>query len=164
MKRQPKAYFKSGPEKYVRTMHKLFVVFSVIAIPVFMVLLVNACNTAGTPKAVFIVATALCGLGYLCVYGFYAMHVSMGTAIGIEVSTKTVNIVTRRKTFTYDLRMGCVDMKFKKNKFVGTFETQDSRDRFVFYRHAPFTKYTDTQFTEKDIRQFYALLDTVEEE
>ncbi len=163
MKRQLKAYWKAGPDKYVRLMKKLFVVFSVIVIPLFMVLLVFACNTTGTAQIIFIIVTVLFGVGYLSVYGFYEMHVSMGTALGVEIATKVVHIVTKRKTFTYDLRMGCIDMKVKKNRYIGTFETQDSRDKFIFYRHAPFTKYSDTQFTEKDIRQFYPKIDMIEE-
>ena len=46
-------------------------------------------------------------------------------------------------------------MKVYKNKFIGTFQTQNSRDKFTFYRRVLFSKYSEEQFTERDIEHFY---------
>lgn len=161
MKKQSGNHIKSGPDKFVRIMKKLFVIFAVIAIPTLMVCLVYAFNASGTMKAVFIVLSCAVALLFLFVYGFYAMHVSMGTVLGVQTTEKVVHLVTKRKTFTYDVRMGCIEMRKKRNRFIGTFATQDSRDKFVFYSHAPFSKWSDEQFSEEDIRKFYARIDEV---
>ena len=50
--------------------------------------------------------------------------------------------------------MGCVGVREYKNRFVAVFETQDSRDSFIFYKHAPLSSYADGQFTLSDIARF----------
>lgn len=146
---------KQGVVKYVGIMKKLFVIFSCIALPIFMVSLVFA---FARYIAFFIIAPAILIL-YFVVYGFYAMRVSMGTVIGIEITDKVVHLKTKRKTFTYDVKSGCVSMTPKKNYFVGTFRTQDSQDRFLFYRHVPFTKYYEEQFTFAEMQRLYPALE-----
>ena len=141
--------------KYVRLVKRLFVLFSVITIPAFMVCLVLAFEK----MPVFYYLTPVVGVGYFIVYALYTMQVSMGLVLGIEVTDQVVHIKTKRKTFTYDVKEGCVAMKVTAKKFVGTFRTQDSEDKFVFYRHPPFMRWGAEQFTEDDIRAFYPDLD-----
>ena len=142
---------KAGIVKYVSIMKRIFVVFSIIALPAIMVFFVFAFSRI---FAFYFIAPAAVVL-YLAAYGFYALHVSMGTVIGIEVTDKVVHLKTKRKTFTYDVRQGCVDMKVTPRKFVGTFETQDSRDKFTFYRRVLFTKWSEEQFKKEEIALFY---------
>lgn len=142
---------KAGIVKYVGIVGKLFILFSCIAIPAFMVSLVFA---FGGYLAACIVAPCL-GVFYLTVYGFYAMNVSMGTAIGVEITDRVIHIKTKRKTFTYDARMGCVRVKTYRNKFVASFQTSDSRDKFIFYRRVLFSKYYEEQFTLGEMRKIF---------
>ncbi len=142
---------KAGILKFVKRMRLLFILFSVVCIPAFMVCLVFAVSGY---FAFYIISPALAVL-WIAVYATYALRVSMGLVISVETTDKVVYLQTKRKTFTYDVRMGCVDMKVYKNKFVGTFETQDSRDKFVFYRRVPLGKYSEEQFTEREIEKFY---------
>lgn len=148
---------KAGVVKYVRTMKKLFILFSVVAIPAIMVSLVFAFSRYA---AFYFIAPALIIL-YLVVYGFYAMHVSMGAVLEVQVTKEVVHIRTKRKTFTYDAQNGCVDMKVYKNKFVGTFRAQNSQDKFTFYRRVLFSKYSEEQFTEGDIARFYPRIEEI---
>lgn len=150
---------KAGPARYVAVMKNLLIVLLFIAIVTAFPILIVGLNSAGAQKAVYIAVAIAILVAYLVFYGFYQLNVSMGTVLGIEVTTKVVHIVTKRKTFTYDVKSGCVALKQKKNKFVGTFETQDSRDKFIFYRRAPFTKFSEEAFTEEDIRTFYPQID-----
>ncbi len=142
---------KAGVVKYVRIMKKLFVIFSVIAVPAIMVCFVFMFSRYA---AFYFISPALI-VFYLIVYGLYAMRVSMGAVLEVHVTKEVVHIRTKRKTFTYDAQNGCVDMKVYKNKFVGTFQTQNSRDKFTFYRRVLFSKYSEEQFTERDIEHFY---------
>lgn len=142
---------KDGVLHYVKIVKKLFLAFSFIAIPAFMVSLVFAFGKS-VPFYFIAPAIAVC---YFVVYGFYAMHVSMGTVTGIEITDKVVHLKTPRKTFTYDVNMGCVEVKTFKNKFVGTFQTQNSRDKFIFYRRVLFTKSYIEQFTAEDVLSFF---------
>lgn len=146
---------KTGILKYVNIIRGLFIAFSCIMLPALMICLVLA---ASKYAAFYIIAPVL-AIAYLVVYGFYAMRVSMGTVIGIEVTDKVVHLKTKRKTYTYDVRTGCVAMKVTKNKFVGTFQTQDSRDSFTFYRHVSFSPYHEEQFLKEDIRLFFPGID-----
>ncbi|MDE7295654.1 MAG: hypothetical protein K2N84_00120 [Clostridia bacterium] len=146
---------KQAIKKYVDILKRLFVAFSVVVIPSFMVCLVYAFTGA---LAFCIIAPAL-GIVYLVVYAFYALKISMGTVIGTEITDKVVHLKTKRKTFTYDVRRGCVDVKVKKNKFIATFQTQDSRDKFVFLRRFAVFGSGAEQFTVEDIRAFYPALD-----
>lgn len=145
---------RSGPAKYASRAKFLLILLSIAVFPAIMILTALACNVKGAACAVYSVVVALLALSWLIVYGVYSFRVSMGTVIGIEVTAKVVHLYTKRKTFTYDAHMGCVAVKVKRNRYVCTFETQDSRDSFLFYRHAPFSKYSDEQFTEEDIVSF----------
>ena len=140
--------------KYVRIVKQLFVVFSVIAIPAFMVCLVFAFEK----MPVFYYLTPAIGVGYFVVYGLYTMKISMGLVLGIEVTEQVVHVKTKRKTFTYDVKEGCVAVKVTNKKFICTFRTQNSEDKFVFCRHLPFKQWSAEQFTENDIRAFYPAL------
>lgn len=152
-------FIRSGPRKYVSIARTALVVLSVLVFPVVMTLTAVACNVEGLPQIVYSCVVAALALGWLVAYGTYAMRVSMGTVIGLETTGKVVHLYTRRKTFTYDARMGCVAVKVKSNRYICTFETQDSRDKFTFYRRAPFSGFTETQFTEDDILSFCPAFD-----
>ena len=102
-----------------------------------MVLLVFAFNGTALGKPIFFSAAAVVLIGYFIAYGFYTMRVSLGTVLGIETTNEVVHLHTARKTYTYDVRMGCVGVKEHRNRFVAVFRTQDSRDSFTFYKHAP---------------------------
>ncbi len=143
---------KAGVVKYVKVMKRLFIALSVVALPSLMVFLALAIHG----ELAFQIATPILAVAYLTAYGFYAMHVSMGTVIGIEVTSKVVHLKTKRKTFTYDVKRGCVAMRESARKFVGTFETQDSRDKFVFYRHVPFSGWANEQFTREEMGSFFS--------
>ena len=149
---------KDGIVKYVGIVKKLFLALSFVAIPAFMVCLVLAFSGF---KPFAFVAPAV-GVGYLVIYGFYAMRVSMGTVLGVEVTDKVVHLKTKRKTFTYDVKRGCVGVKIYNNRFVCIFQTQDSRDGFIFYRRVLFSKYSEEQFTRDDLRAFYPAIDEAE--
>lgn len=154
-RREGKVYMRRGPEKYVSAAKVALVLLSIAVFPVIMVLTAVACNLEETlPRAVYSVVVAVLAAGWLVVYGLYSMRISMGTVIGLEITDKLVYLHTKRKIFTYDVKMGCVAVKVKGNRYICTFETQDSRDKFTFYRHAPFSKYSDAQFTEDDISAF----------
>ena len=142
---------KDGVEKYVKIVRQLFIIFNVIAIPAFMVCLVFAFSSF---IAFYFIAPAV-GILYFTIYGLYTMRVSLGVVIGVEVTEQVIHLKTPRKTFTYDAKTGCVAMKVYKNRFVGTFETQDSRDKFTFYRHPPFIPYSAEQFTAADMERIY---------
>lgn len=146
---------KQSIKKYVDILKSLFVAFSVLVIPSFMVCLVYAFTGA----LAFCIIAPVLGVAYLVVYGCYALRISMGTVIGTEITDKVVHLKTKRKTFTYDVRMGCVDVKVKKNKFIATFQTQDSRDKFVFLRRFAVFGNGAEQFTVEEIRAFYPALD-----
>lgn len=145
---------RSGPVKYVARMKQIFIILSVLILPASMVICALAFNTKGIPQIVYACATAGLLLFFFVMYGFYAMRVSMGTVLGIETTDLVVHLTTKRKVFTYDVKSGCVAVKVKKNRFICTFETQDSRDKFIFYRHAPLSRYSDGQFTEEDVERF----------
>ncbi len=150
-----RSYMRSGPGKYVSVSGILLIILSVAVFPVVMVLTAVACNLDDTlPRVIYSIVISVLALGWLTVYGFYTMRVSLGTVLGLEMNDRVVYLHTKRKIFTYDVKMGCVAVKVKGNKFICTFETQDSRDKFIFYRHAPFSKYSDKQFTEDDISAF----------
>ena len=137
--------------RYVRQVKKWFVVLSCIAIPVIMVCAVFAfLGYIG-----FWIVTPAVLIAYLAVYGWYALHVSMGTVIGLEVTDEVVHVKTKRKIFTYDAKRGCIAVRRKKRCVVATFRTQDSQDCFVFYTRAPFSKPYEGAFTEEDIALFW---------
>lgn len=151
---------KAGVVRYVKIVKKLFLALSCLVIPAIMVMLVFA--FLHVLACIILVPTLT--VAYLAVYGLYALRVSMGTVIGLDVYEKTVNVRTKRKTWTYDVNRGCVAVKVKKNKFVATFQTQDSRDSFLFYRRVLFSKYSEEQFTADEIRLFYPAIDDIMEE
>lgn len=142
---------KHAVEKYVKTVKKMFIVFSVVALTAIMVCLLYAFMG----YAAFWIIAPCALVFYLAVYAFYALRVSMGTAIGFETTDTVVYVRTKRKTYTYDVKRGCVGVKTTKRKFVCTFETQDSRDTFIFYRKAYFAKRYEDQFTADEIAAFY---------
>ena len=137
--------------KYVKFWKKLFVVFSCIALPALMICLLFA---AQRYIGFWFVSAGIAVL-YLTVYGFYAVYISMGTVIGFETTEKVVYVTTKRKTYTYDVKRGCKSVKVTKRKFVCTFETQDSRDKFTFLRKVMFAKSYEDQFTAEEIASFY---------
>ena len=106
---------KEGILRYVNTVKKLFVAFSVVVLGAFMVSAVFAFNKF---FAFYFIAPALLLL-WLVVYGLYAMRVSLGTVIGIEITKQVVHLKTKRKTYTYDVQNGCENIQVKGNKFVG---------------------------------------------
>ena len=156
MKKETPYFYKQGAVKYVRLMRKLFTALSCVALPVFMVLLVFAFNGTAHGKPIFFSAAAVVLIGYFIAYGFYTMRVSLGTVLGIETTNEVVHLHTARKTYTYDVRMGCVGVKEHRNRFVAVFRTQDSRDNFTFYKHAPFSSFSDGQFSSGDISRFFS--------
>lgn len=149
---------KEGILKYVNTVKKLYIAFTVVDLLALMVSAVFAFNKF---FAFYFIAPALL-LAWLVVYGLYAMRVSMGTVIGIEVTKEVVHLKTKRKTYTYDRERGCENIKVKGNKFVGTFATDSSRDKFIFYRRVLFSKYHEEQFTVEDIARFYSQIETMD--
>lgn len=153
---------KSGIIKYVNVVKSFFRLFTVVCIPAFMVFLVVTLNAEDkSDKLLFGLLSAGVILLFFVVYGFYSMRVTMGTVTEMQYTDKVVYIKTPRKTYTYDVVGGCVDMKVTARKFVGTFETQDSRDKFIFYRRPPFTPYREEQFTADEIRVFYPQIDEI---
>ena len=88
--------------RYVRTMKKWMVILSCIAIPAIMICAVFAfMGYIG-----FWIVTPVALVVNLDIYGWYALHVSMGTAIGLEVTPEVVHVKTKRGTYTYDVRSG----------------------------------------------------------
>lgn len=151
---------KEGIVRYVKIMKKIFRIFSLVAIPALMVFLVLAINAEkGVQKTTFICLAAGTAFLWFFAYGYYTLQISLGTVTEVSCTDKVVYLKTARKTYTYDLENGCVDMKARKNKFVGTFETQDSRDKFIFYRRVLFSRFREEQFTANDLRPFYPLID-----
>lgn len=154
MKAQQPFFYKDGPVKYVRRIKAAYTLFSALFIVAFMVLLVFAFNGSDVGKPVFFSVAAVLLIGYFISYGFYTSRVTLGTVLGIETTDLVVHLHTLRKTYTYDVHMGCVGVREYKNRFVAVFETQDSRDSFIFYKHAPLSSYSDGQFTLSDIARF----------
>lgn len=145
---------KEDIAKFVGKIKLLFVLLSVIAIPAIMICFVFAWG--GIWYFWFIGSAVL--VVYFIIYGLYALRISMGVVLGVEVTDKVIHLHTKRKTFTYDAKYGCKAVKVFPNRFVATFEAQDSRDNFTFYRHLPFKKYSAELFTEAEIDQFYPLI------
>lgn len=148
---------KSGVIKYVGIVKKIFVAFSIVVLPAFMVFLVLAVNGATG----FMIVAPIVLVVYLAVYAVYALKFSMGLAVGYQTTNEVVHIKTKRKVYTYDVKAGCTAVKATPRKFVCTFETQDSRDTFVFLRRAPFSPYSEEQFTADDLRKFFPAIDGV---
>ena len=142
---------KPAVAKYVRFRKKLLIAVSIVVLPILMVCLVFAC----LGYAAFWIISPAVAIGYIVFYAFYAMNVSMGTVIGFEATDLVVHLTTKRRTYTYDVKRGCVGIRTTKRKFIATFETQDSRDTFSFYRRTPFTKSYEEQFTPDEIAVFY---------
>ncbi len=146
---------KEGIVKFVGIIRKIFYAVSVVFIIAFMISLVLACSG----YLGFIILTPVLAVAYFVFYAFYQLKISMGTVLGYELSAEVVHLKTRRKTFTYSLERGCRAVKVYKNKFICTFETQDSTDKFTFYRKVAFSKSYEEQFTEDDIRRLYPAFD-----
>ncbi len=147
-------------EKYVRSVKKAFVIFSCFALPAMMVCAVFA--FLGYVGFWFVLPAVI--VVYLVVYGYYAMYVSMGTVIALEVTDQVVHLTTKRKIFTYDVQGGCIGVKAKNGKYVATFRTHDSQDSFIFYTHVPFSRHYEAAFDKEDLRAFYPLIDEVHKE
>ncbi len=135
---------------FVTVMRHFFVAFGCVTIPAFMVCAVFAFS--GYLAFWFVAAGIL--VVFLTVYAVYTLKFTLGTAIGLEISPEVVNVKTKRKIFTYDVKEGCVSVKTKRNKFICVFETQSSREKFTLYRRVPFAKYRE-QFTKEEILRFY---------
>lgn len=103
-------------------------------------------------------------IAFLTVYSVYALKVSLDTVMGIEVTKEVVHVKVKRKIFTYDAVTGCIAVKEYKNKFVCTFQTQDSVDKFTFYKRPPFSKPYAEGFTEGEIRSFCPRFDELIED
>lgn len=146
---------KAGIVRYVRTVKKLFIAFSAVSIPLFFVSLTFA--VAGY-TAFFLIAPAL-GILYFALYAVYALRVSMGTVIGVELTEDTIRLKTPRKTFSYDARSGCIGVKKKGKKFIATFCTANSKDSFIFYNRVLFSPYGEEQFTIKEMTVIYPRLE-----
>ncbi len=144
--------------KYVNFWKKMFVIFSCLALPAFMICLIFAV----VGYVGFWIVSPIILVVYLVIYGFYALRLSMGTAIGFETTDKVVYVKTKRRTYTYDVKSGCKQVKVLKRKFVCTFETMDSRDTFTFLRKVMFAKSYEEQFTEEEIASFYPQIDGTE--
>ncbi len=142
---------KEGIVHYVATVKKLFIAFSAIMLPLIMVSLVFAFSKA---MAFWIISPVLIVL-YLVVYALYALRVSMGTVLGVQIAGDSVHLVTKRKTFTYALKGGCVRVKTSARKFVATFVSNGARDKFVFLRRAYFSRFHSEQFTLEEMRALY---------
>ena len=149
---------KEGIQKFVKIIKRLFIVYSIVVLFATMVCGVFAFNKVFA----FYFVTPVLIVAWLVVYGLYAMRVSMGTVIGIEVTNEVVHLKTKRKTYTYDREHGCEKIKIKGNKFIGTFSTQKSRDSFIFYRRVLFTSYHEEQFTVEDIARFYPKIEDMD--
>lgn len=148
---------KKGVLKFVKIVKRLFIAMSVILLPLIMICLVYAVSG----YAAFWIITPVLVVAYFVAYGFYAMRLSMGTVTGVEITDKVVHVRTPRKTFTYDVRMGCIGVKVKKNAFVCTFQTQDSRDTFIFYRRVLFSPSYQEQFTREEVARFYPKIEAI---
>lgn len=156
MKKQTPYYYRTGPLRFVRAMKKGFTVFSALFFVSWMVLMVFAFNGTQLGKPVLFSVAALLLILYFVLYALYSSRISLGTVLGIETTDKVVHLHTARKTYTYDVNMGCVSVREYSNRFVAVFETQDSRDSFTFYKRAPFSSFSDGQFSSDDIARFSA--------
>ncbi len=143
--------------RYVDVVRKCFIALSCIVLPGIMVCAVFA--FAG--DLAFRIVTPVLLIAYLVVYGWYALRVSMGTVIGLETTEDVVHVRTKRRTFTYDVRAGCVRVRETKHAYIVSFRTQTAQDSFLFYRRAPFSKPYETAFTAEDIARFYQPADDV---
>lgn len=162
MKKEKKRNIRTGPERFVRITSRLFIALSAIVLPALMIIFALAVNLSGTGRIIYAVVGVVMAIVYFVIYGFYAMTVSMGTVIGIEYTEMVVHLTTKRKVFTYDVKMGCVNVKRKGKRYICTFRAQNAQDKFVFWTKAPFTRFSDEQFTENDIRTFYPRFDELE--
>lgn len=149
---------KEGVVKFVRIIKRLYLAFSAIVFAALMVSLVYAFNRI---YAFYIITPALFLL-WVVVYALYALRISMGTVLGIEVTDEVVHLKTKRKTYTFDRERGCESVKVKGNKFIGTFANGKSRDKFVFYRRVLFSNYAAEQFTAEEIALFYPRIKTAD--
>ena len=95
--------------RYVRLMKKWVVILSCLVIPAIMVCAVFA--FAGYIG--FWIVTPAVLIVYLAVYAWYALHVSMGTVIGLEVTSEVIHVKTKRGTYTYDVKTGCAGVPRK---------------------------------------------------
>ncbi len=145
---------RTGPQKFVRFFKIGFRIFAVADLLALMVTLALAVGLKGTDRVVNGCLAGVFAAAFFAAYGYYALSVSMGTVLSADVTDKVVYLTTNRKVFTYDVRRGCVGVKAGRNRYVCTFETQNSRDKFIFYTRAPFSSYSDSQFSEQDIRRF----------
>ena len=142
---------KEGIAKYVKIIKRLYVVFTIVMLVAIMVSAVFMFNKF---FAFYFITPALL-ITWLVVYGCYALRVSMGTVLQIEVTKEVIHLKTKRKTYTFDREHGCEKVEVKGNKFIGTFVTEKSRDKFIFYRRVLFSAYQNEQFTKEDIALFY---------
>ena len=142
---------KEGILKFVKIIKRLYIAFTVVVLGAFLISTVFAFNQF---FAFYFISPALLIL-WVTVYALYALRVSMGTVIGIEVTKEVVHLKTKRKTYTYDRERGCEKLEVRGNKFVGTFVAEGARDKFMFYRRVLFTKYQDEQFTAEELSAFY---------
>ena len=156
MKQQYPYWYKEGSVHYVRTMKKVFTIFSACFFVFWMLLTMLAFNGTELGKPILFSLSAVLLVGWFVLYAFYTNRITLGTVLGIETTNEVVHLHTARKTYTYDVHIGCVSVKKHRNRFVAVFETQDSRDSFTFFKHAPFSTFSDGQFSSDDISRFFA--------
>lgn len=101
----------------------------------------------------FMILAPVFMIAFLAVYGVYAVKFSLDIVLGVEYGKKTVELRTKRKTFTFGLD-ACESVKETEKKYVCTFCTADSEDKFTFLKRVPLMKPYEVCFTEEDIRKF----------
>lgn len=148
---------KESIVRYVGRMKTVSLVLRVALILFTLVALVFAFNG----YIGYMILAGVSVLVYIALYVFYASKISMDVVMGIEQTKEVVHLKVKRKTFTYDAETGCIGVKEYAKKYVCTFQTQDSVDRFTFYKRAPFAKPYETGFTEREIRAFCPRFDEI---
>ncbi len=137
--------------RYVKSMKRIVLL---ICIPLLILILVSLLF-AFNGVIGFMIIGGVAIIALFTVYGWYQLSFSMGTVISYERTKEVIHIHTRRKTFTYDAESGCINVKETPRKYICTFATEDSEDKFSFYKRVPFMKPYEECFTEADILKFY---------
>ena len=142
---------KPAIQRYVKFIGNVATVCRIVLFLMLMVSLVIGLN--GYIGFLMIAGFSL--VAFFVVHGVYALHFSMGTVLGVELTPEVIHLKTKRKTFTYDAAGGCIAVKELSNRYICTFQTQDSVDKFTFYKRVPFAKPFESGFTEEEIARFY---------
>ncbi len=145
--------------RYVKFVKNLVTALSVFLLLALMVTLVFALNGV----IACMVLSGVIAVAFFVMYGVYTLRISMGAVIGMDITKDVIHVKTKRKTFAYDLQGGCIAVKQLKNRYVCTFQTQDSVDKFDFYKRVPFMKPYETCFTPDEIEAIYPAFSEGEE-